>query len=105
MCTYNFYLTVAHENKGGGKFLEDPCTAVNITCQTTAREADAFESRLADTLMAVFAEGVAELELVVEELNKHGSRARDGSPWTDTVFQEQLARSASRLFAVERADD
>jgi hypothetical protein len=104
MSTYNFYLTATHETKGGGMFLEDPHTVVNITCQTAGREAEAFELRLADALMAVFAEGVTELEMVVAELNQRGFSAHDGSTWTVTNFQAQLARSASRLFAVERTD-
>jgi hypothetical protein len=103
MRTLNPFLTGSGESKGGGGYLEDPSSVENIAGQTAARPPDSFESRLADALMAVFADGVWELNRVVMELNARGCRDNNGSEWTAAAFQVQLAQSAARLFAPEEA--
>ena len=101
----NPFLTARRESKGGGLYLEDPSSVENIAGQTAAHAPDPFESQLADTLMAVFAQGIWELDRIVVELNCRGSCDNNGSAWTAAAFEEQLARSASRLFAVEEERD
>jgi hypothetical protein len=97
----NPFLIASGKSKGGGLYLEDPSSVENIACQTAASAPDLLESRLADVLMTVFADGIWELDRVVEELNARGCRDNSGSAWTAAALQKQLARSASRLFAVE----
>ena len=79
----------------------------NIVRQTGGRDPEAFEADLADVLMAVFADGIWDLQAVVAELRLRGCHDVDGAPWTEGSFGRQLERSSARLFAVERspADD
>ena len=99
MATYNVFLTGPVAAKGGGLFLERPEGADNIVSQTAASEPDAFESRLADEMMAVFAAGIWDLGPLIDELNRRGGVDREGRAWTVASFQAQLERSASLLFA------
>jgi hypothetical protein len=98
----NPFLEAEDHSKGGGLYVEDPSAVENFACQTAGSAPDAFESRLADVLMAVFAAGIWELDRVVVELNTRGCHDTGGLPWTVAAFQAQLARSASRLFAVKK---
>jgi hypothetical protein len=91
------------DGKGGGRFLEEPASVPNIVRQTAANDPEAFEANLADVLMAVFADGIWELQAVVAELRARGCHDVDGAPWTESSFGRQLERSSARLFAVKRS--
>ena len=95
---YNIFLQAPDDPKGGGLFVEEPQSVDNIVNQTAARELDDFESRLADALMAAFAEGAAELPALVARLNANASTDSTGAPWSESSLQQQLAQSASLLF-------
>lgn len=96
---YNDFLEAGDATKGGGVFLEDPQAIDNIVVQTAGAAPDEFESRLADTLMAVFADEIGDLPDIVAQLNARGCLGRDGSPWSVASLQAQLAQSASLLFS------
>jgi hypothetical protein len=95
---YNGFLEAPDSTKGGGVFLEDPHAVENVVCQTAGRAPDEFESRLADMLMAVFAEDISALPDVVAQLNARGCGDAAGLPWSVDSLQAQFALSASLLF-------
>lgn len=84
---------------GGGGFIEDPRAVGNIVFQTRAAPLEAFESDLADALMAAFGEGAETLEALTDLLNRHGSIDRDGRAWRMESLADQLKRSGDALFA------
>jgi hypothetical protein len=80
-------------NKTAGKgTIETPGEAQNIVWQTRSAAPTAYESDLADALVACFEEGVEELEPLVARLNARGVHAPDGSPWTVASFEREIAR-------------
>jgi hypothetical protein len=103
MSAHNPFLDSGSDNKGGGLFLEDPHAVENIACQTAGASPTDFEAQLADILMAVFSDGVWELDRILPELEARGCRDRNGSPWTAASLQSQLQESAARLFAADAA--
>ena len=50
------------------------------------------ESRLAEALEAILAEGIDELETIVSALNEHGLPGLDGLPWTSEGFCSEIKR-------------
>jgi hypothetical protein len=97
--TYNGFLTELPTPKGGGRWVEDPHSVNNIVNQTAGRAPNEFESRLAEALMSIYAEGVVELPDVVAWLNGHASTDSTGAPWNESSLRQQLAESASLLFS------
>lgn len=97
----NPFLRADPGNKGGGLFIEHPAAVPNIACQTSGSEPDTVEAGLADLLMAVFSDGVWDLEAVLAALEARGSRDSAGSPWTESSLSQHLQQSAARLFATE----
>lgn len=95
---YNAFLTEPATSKGGGRWVEDPQSVANIVNQTAGGALDEFESRLADALMSIYAEGVVELPDLVARLNGNASTDRTGAPWSESSLRQQLAQSASLLF-------
>jgi hypothetical protein len=95
---YNVFLQAPDDSKGGGLFVEDPQSVDNIVNQTAGRGLDDFESRLADALMSIFAEGITELPELVARLNASASTDGTGAPWSESSLRQQLAQSAALLF-------
>lgn len=96
--TYNAFLTVPDTPKGGGRWVEDPQSVGNIANQTAGRALEEFESRFADALMSIYAEGVVELPDLVARLNANASTDSSGAPWSESSLRQQLAQSAALLF-------
>lgn len=96
--TYNAFLTAPDTSKGGGRWVEDPLSVGNIANQTAGLALDEFESRFADALMSIYAEGVVELPDLVARLNANASTDSAGAPWSESSLRQQLAQSASLLF-------
>jgi hypothetical protein len=101
MQTFNAFLRLPREAKGGGALLERLEAVENFVFQTAGAEPEPFEAELADRLMEVFAAGLWELAQVVAALNERAFRDSRGTLWTESSLREQLARSAARLFASE----
>ncbi|MCW0234003.1 MAG: hypothetical protein OJJ21_10425 [Ferrovibrio sp.] len=80
-------------NKGGPEAIEQPARAPNIPWQTRPAALTEFEATLADTLMAMFRDGVDELPAIVARLNAAGPRHPEGS-WTEANYQSLMARLA-----------
>lgn len=96
---------VCSPSKGGPRMVEDPRAVENFVFQTRSGALDAFEDRLADTLMDVFGAGAEELDDVIAGLNAAGSRDRAGAVWTEQSFQDQMAGSSAGLFAVSTGEE
>lgn len=96
----NPYLSAdAASAKGGPLSIEDPHAVTNIVFQTRSGPLAAFEDRLADALMGVFADGADEIDTVVAGLNAAGSVDSNGDQWTGESFAAQMHASAALLFA------
>lgn len=80
-------------NKGGPDAIEHPARTANIPWQTRPAALSDFEATLADTLMAIFRDGVEDLPGVVARLNASGPRHPGGS-WTEANYQSLMARLA-----------
>lgn len=80
-------------NKGGSDAVEHPERTPNIPWQTRPAALTDFESTLADTLMAMFRDGVEDLPAIVARLNTVGPRHPEGS-WTETNYRSLMARLA-----------
>jgi hypothetical protein len=62
----------------------------NLIWQTRAAPPTEYENRLGDLLEQVFASGIDELAALVAKLNELGSRAPDGTAWTEASLQAYL---------------
>lgn len=60
--------------------------------QTRDEPASPYEVKLANLIHACFADGAEELAELVQGLNDRGSKAPDGSPWTEETFQTEMQR-------------
>jgi hypothetical protein len=80
-------------NKGGPDAVEHSARTLNIPWQTRPAALTDFEATLADTLMAMFREGVEELPAIVAKLNASGPRHPEGS-WTEANYQSLMQRLA-----------
>ncbi|GAB4192400.1 MAG: hypothetical protein OHK0024_32560 [Thalassobaculales bacterium] len=78
--------------KGGPAAIERPGQVTNLAWQTRPAPPSAYENRLADALMAMFAEGIDTLPAVVDRLNADGIAHPDGGPWTVDNYTPALAR-------------
>lgn len=87
------------QKKGGGRFVEDAAHVENIVVQTRGGPLDPFEDRLAGEIMDAFGQGHFALDQLVAALNDAGSVDAMGQAWTEAAFQDQMALSASLLFA------
>lgn len=80
-------------NKGGPEAIEHPLRTPLIPWQTRPAALTDFESTLADTLMAMFREGVEMLPDIVARLNANGPKHPEGN-WTEANYQSLMARLA-----------
>ncbi|MGQ0654857.1 MAG: recombinase-like helix-turn-helix domain-containing protein [Betaproteobacteria bacterium] len=62
----------------------------NLVWQTRAAPPTGYENRLGDLLEQAFAEGIEELAALVARLNELGSRAPDGTAWTEASFRSYM---------------
>ncbi len=72
--------------------IEIPSDVRNMIWQTRPAAPTAYENRLGDALVEVFAGGAAELADVVAGLNRIGMHAPDGQAWTEASFSAEMAR-------------
>lgn len=72
--------------------IEIPADVRNMIWQTRPATPTAYENRLGDALVDVFASGAVELADVVAGLNKIGMHAPDGQPWTEASFTAEMSR-------------
>ena len=72
--------------------IEDPGSVENRVWQTRTAPPTAYETTLADALIACFEDGVTELPDLVDRLNAQGVLGPDGAAWTPERFERELAR-------------
>jgi len=72
--------------------VEKPDEAVNTVWQTRLAPPTEYENALGDALEQAFAAGAQTLADVVEKLNALGSRAPDGSHWSEASFEREIER-------------
>ena len=72
--------------------IERPDQVTNIVWQTRPAVPSAYESALADDLIACFGAGAEELPDLVAGLNARGSRSPSGAPWTEESFTTEMKR-------------
>ena len=65
----------------------------NKVWQTRTHPQSDFEKRLAEALEQLFADGVTELNQLIERLNSEGVQDEDGRDWTEQSFRETMARN------------
>lgn len=71
--------------------IEQPGGFDNRVWQTRERAPEPFETELLATLEAVFAAGASELAEVIEGLNARHSQDRQGQPWSESTFLQEMA--------------
>ena len=69
-----------------------PGTLYNETHQTRSNEPTAHESLLGDSIERAYAQGIHDLEALVNYLNQAGPPAPNGEPWTGEKFKKEMAR-------------
>ncbi|MFM9270416.1 recombinase-like helix-turn-helix domain-containing protein [Halomonas elongata] len=72
-------------------YIEAPGDFANPVWQTRQSAPGPFELALVDALEAVFADGVTELGALVEGLNARQCHDRQGHPWTQESFLQEMA--------------
>ena len=97
--TFNPYLAglkvnADEPNKGGSGNIERPQAVENIPWQTRPAALTPFEDALADTLQAMFREGVEALPDIVARLNASAVKHPEGN-WTEQNYQSLMARLAA----------
>lgn len=63
----------------------------NIVWQTRTHEQTAFERRLSAAMEKAFADGITELDALVDRLNKDGVRDEQNRAWTTDSFRAVMA--------------
>ena len=63
----------------------------NIVWQTRTHEQTAFERRLSMAMEKAFADGITELDALVDRLNKDGVRDEQNKAWTIDSFRAVMA--------------
>ena len=63
----------------------------NIVWQTRTHEQTAFERRLSTAMETAFADGITELDDLVEHLNQNGIRDEQNRSWTTDSFRAVMA--------------
>jgi nitrite reductase/ring-hydroxylating ferredoxin subunit len=66
-----------------------PAPLYNETHQTRSNEPTAHESLLGDSIERAYAQGIHDLEALVNYLNQAGPPAPNGEPWTGETLQER----------------
>jgi len=81
--------------KGGEATIEDPGHVENLRWQTRPAPLTPEENALADALQTIFADGVYELDGIVERLDRMKIAPPSGaSAWTEQTFRAELRRLA-----------
>jgi len=95
---YNPQLAAIRESgtrKGGEATIEDPSHVENLRWQTRPAPLTPEENALADALQTIFADGIYELEGIVERLDRMKIAPPAGAPaWTGQSFRAELRRLA-----------
>jgi len=95
---YNPQLAAIRESegrKGGETTIEDPNHVENLRWQTRPAPLTPEENALADALQTIFAEGIYELEGIVERLDRMNIAPPVGAAaWTEQSFRAELRRLA-----------
>lgn len=79
-------------NVAGKGAIEVPGQVENIVWQNRAAEPGSYENALGDALERAFTGGAETLEEVVAALNGQAFRTAEGSEWTATSFEAEMAR-------------
>jgi hypothetical protein len=69
-----------------------PNKLYNETHQTRNNEPTAHESLLGDSIERAYAQGIHDLEALVNYLNQSGPPAPNGEPWNGETFKKEMAR-------------
>ncbi len=75
----------------GQGHIERPGDFDNRVWQNRQRAPEAFEFALVAALEAVFESGANELDEVIAGLNERHSQDRQGQPWTEESFLQEMA--------------
>ena len=67
-------------------------TLYNETHQHRSAAPTAYESLLGDAIERAFAQGLHDLQSLVEHLNRSGPAAPNGQAWTPELFEKEMAR-------------
>ncbi len=67
----------------------------NETHQSRSAEPTSYEELLGDALERAFAQGIHDLEGLVQYLNVSGPMGHNGQPWTPASFEQEMARLAA----------
>lgn len=81
-------------NKGGKGSVETYDTLENIVWQSRTAPPTDYENALGDALENVMADGTHDLAGIVKGLTARGIKAKDGRPFTEDTFKEELKRLA-----------
>ena len=64
----------------------------NETHQSRSAPPTAYENLLGDAIERAFAQGIHELDALLNYLNTVGPSAPNGQPWTAESYQQEMAR-------------
>lgn len=64
----------------------------NETHQSRSAPPTAYESLLGDSLERAYAQGIHDLDGLVQYLNGAGPSGPNGAPWTPALFEREMAR-------------
>jgi ABC-type protease/lipase transport system fused ATPase/permease subunit len=64
----------------------------NETHQSRTAPPTAYESLLGDSLERAYAQGIHDLDALVQYLNAAGPSGPNGAPWTPALFEREMAR-------------
>ena len=92
---FNPWLAEPRGSKGDAGTVEDLAEPLLHRWQHRARAPTDHESRLADELMAAFADGIHDLPGIVGRLNESGVSGPGGGPWTGDGFAAAVRALAS----------
>lgn len=67
-------------------------TLYNETHQHRSAAPTAYESLLGDAIERAFAQGLHDLQSLVDQLNRSGPAAPNGQAWTPELFEKEMAR-------------
>lgn len=76
----------------GKGWIERPAGIANVVWQTRPAPPSEYENALGDAMVACFGDGIEEAGALVARLNEMGVLAPDGTPWTLTSFEREMAR-------------
>ncbi|GGZ92135.1 hypothetical protein DC083_02250 [Ignatzschineria ureiclastica] len=96
MANYNEKLRTWLENRpnpdAGINNIQMPGDVKHVIWQNRAHEPSAYEMALVENLITAFSSGATTLSEVVTALNTQGMLLESGEPFTEALFQAEMAR-------------